>query len=125
MLLSIITSRVLEHSLCFIWPIFVKNESSVLGHVIRLKVIDQQAEVKSDASMDAAGSKVVVNFGCGEHRLTVEATPDFYVRKQAPIVYLMIGEVGSKGLKDLRCSWPSATLACLLRGKLQKLVLSS
>ena len=28
-----------------------------------------QAEVKSDASVEVAGSKVVINFGCGEHRL--------------------------------------------------------
>ena len=89
--------------------------------MIRLKVIDQQAEVKSDASVDAAGSKVVVNFGCGEHSLTVEATPDFYVCKQALIVYLMIGEVGSKGSKDPEMQLAIGTLGMLAKRKTTKI----
>ena len=40
-----------------------------------------QAEVKSNVSVEDTGSKVVINFGCGEHRLTVEATPDFLHQK--------------------------------------------
>ena len=40
-----------------------------------------QAEVKSDVSVEDTGRKVVINFGCGEHRLTVEATPDFLHQK--------------------------------------------
>ena len=45
------------------------------------------------SSAQTAGSKVVVKLGCGQHSLTVESTPDFYIRKQSPIVYLTIGEV--------------------------------
>ena len=30
-----------------------------------------QAEIKSDASAAIAGSKMVIDFGCGEHSLTV------------------------------------------------------
>ena len=30
----------------------------------------------------------MVKFGHGDYHLTVESTPDFYIRKQSPIVYL-------------------------------------
>lgn len=59
-----------------------------------------QPEMKSDASTEAAGSKSVFDMGCGERYLTVESTPDFYVRKQTPIVYFMIGEVESAKSKS-------------------------
>lgn len=99
----------------------------LLQYILQTGLTDLQvqAKVKSDASVDAAGSKVVVNFGCGEHSLTVEATPDFYVRKQAPIMYLMIGEVESKGSKDPEMQLAIGTLGMVAKRKTTKLVLSS
>ena len=41
-----------------------------------------------------------MKLGCGEHYLTAEATPDIYIRKQAPVVYLAIGEVERIGSRD-------------------------
>lgn len=74
----------------------------LLTFIIRTKAgltnIQIQPEAKSDVG--AAGSKVVFSFGCGEQYLTVESTPDFYIRNQAPLVYLVIGEVESVGSKD-------------------------
>ena len=59
-----------------------------------------QAEMKSESSMEHAGSKVVFNLGCGDCHLTVESTPDFYICRETPIVYLAVGEVHSTGSKD-------------------------
>ena len=61
-----------------------------LTYIIKTKTgladVQIKPESESDASVEVAGRKVVVvDFGCGEH-LTVEATPDFYIQKQAPIV---------------------------------------
>ena len=60
--------------------------------------IQIQPEAKSDVG--SAGSKVVFSIGYGEQHLTVESTPDFYTSNQAPLVYLIIGEVESVGSKD-------------------------
>ena len=76
----------------------VVNSGSLDTRGDRMPVVDIsnpnvqiQPEMKSSGQM--AGSKVVFNFGCGEHHLTAEATPDFYIRKQSSIVHLTIGEV--------------------------------
>ena len=75
----------------------------IIKTIADLGNVQIQPEIKSAAQN--AGSKVVINFGCGEQHLTVESTPDFYIRKQSPIVYLTIGEVESVNSEKIpRCS---------------------
>ena len=88
-----------------------------LTYIVKTKAslenVQIQAERKSSAQ--TAGSKAVVNFGCGQHGLTIEATPDFYIRKQSPIVYLTIGEVESIGSVDSEVQLAIGTLGMLAR----------
>ena len=91
----------------------------LLTYVLHFKAgltdLQIQAEVKSESSIEHVGSKVVFNLGCGDHHLTVESTPDFYIRRKTPIVYLVLGEVHSIGSKD-----PEIQLAIGCLGMLSK-----
>ena len=89
----------------------------LLTYIVKTKAglenIQIQAEIKSSAQ--TAGSKVVANFGSGHHSVTIEATPDFYIRNQSPIVYLTIGEVESIGTVDSEVQLAIGTLGMLAR----------
>ena len=91
----------------------------LLTYIIKTKAglqnVQIQLEMKSSVQM--AGSKVVVNFGCGEHHLAVKATPDFYIRKQSPVVYLTIGEVENVGSGDPEMQLAVGALSMLARKK--------
>ena len=80
-----------------------------------------QQECKSDGSRNVAGSKVVVKIGHGDYHVTVESTPDFYIRKQSPIVYLTMGEVESVNSRDPEMQLAIGALGMLSKRKMTKI----
>ena len=62
-----------------------------------------------------AGSKSVFTMGYGDKYMTVEATPDFYVRKTSPIIYILLGESESSGSSDPEVQAMLAAVGVLAR----------
>jgi len=80
-----------------------------------------QPEAKSTITATSAGSKVVYTMEDKNGTLTVEATPDFYVQKFAPIVYIIIGETESSGSKDPEVQLAVGTLGAMMRLRRSKM----
>jgi len=79
------------------------------------KNLQIQPEAKSTITPSSAGSKVVYTMEDKSGSLTIEATPDFYVRKFAPIIYIIIGETESSGSEDPEVQLAVGALGALIR----------
>ena len=97
----------------------------LLTYIIKTKAgltdVQIQPECKSDGSRHVAGSKVVVKIGHGDYHVTVESTPNFYIWKQSPIVYLTIGEVESVNNRDPEMQLAIGALGMLSKRKMTKI----
>ena len=85
-------------------PLYSRNLTNIGVDILKyilekvgFKNLQIQPEAKSTISPCSAGSKVVYMMEDKSGGIVIEATPDFYVRKVTPIIYIIIGETENAG----------------------------
>ena len=104
-------------------PLYSRNVTNIgvdiLKYILQEKAgfknLQIQLEAKSTITPCSEGSKVIYMMEDKSGSIVIEATPDFYVRKVAPIIYIIIGETESVGSEEPEVQLAIGALGALIK----------